>query len=70
MRDYLNKMQRHRLMYLVGTQNLLREGTSLASFVAGGKLTWGLSKDLETDGLYTSDEEEPVHDCRRIEKEN
>ena len=37
-RDYLNKMQRRRLMHLVDSQNLLKEETSLASFTAGFKL--------------------------------
>ena len=46
-RDFLDKMQRRRLMHLVDTQNLLREETSLASFAAGFKLAWGLSKELE-----------------------
>ena len=51
-RDCLDKLQRRRLMHLVDTQNLLREETSLASFTAGFKLAWGLSKELEADGLY------------------
>ena len=50
-RDCLDKLQRRRLMHLVDTQNLLREETSLASFTAGFKLAWGLSKELEADGL-------------------
>ena len=33
-RDCLDKLQRRRLMHLVDTQNLLREETSLASFMA------------------------------------
>ena len=54
-RDCLDKLQRRRLMHLVDTQNLLREETSLASFTAGFKLAWGLSKELEADGLYSFD---------------
>ena len=57
-RDCLDKLQRRRLMHLVDTQNLLREETSLASFMAGFKLAWGLSKELEAGGLYSFDEEE------------
>ena len=68
-RDYLDKFQRRRLMHLVDTQNLLREETSLASFIAGFKLAWGLSKELETDGLYSFDEEETERVCRQIGKE-
>ena len=69
-RDCLDKMQRRRLMHLVDTQNLLREETSLASFTAGFKLAWGLSKELEADGLYSFDEEETERLCHRIEQED
>ena len=51
------------------TQNLLREETSLASFTAGFKLAWGLSKELESDGLYSLDEEETGRACRHMETE-
>ena len=68
-RDCLDKLQRRRLMHLVDTQNLLREETSLASFTAGFKLAWGLSKELEADGLYSFDEEETERVCRRMEQE-
>ena len=67
-RDCLDKLQRRRLMHLVDTQNLLREETSLASFTAGFKLAWGLSKELEADGLYSFDEEETERVCRRSRK--
>ena len=50
-RDFLDKMQRRRLMHLVDSQNLLKEEISLASFAAGFKLAWGLCKDCL---LYTS----------------
>ena len=68
-RDCLDKMQRRRLMHLVDTQNLLKEEISLASFTAGFKLAWGLSKELEVDGLYSFDEEETERVCRRMEQE-
>lgn len=68
-RDCLDKLQRRRLMHLVDTQNLLREETSLASFTAGFKLAWGLSKELEADGLYSFDEEETERVCRQVGKE-
>jgi len=69
-RDYLNKMQRRRLMHLVDSQNLLKEETSLASFTAGFKLAWGLSKELEADGLYSFDQEETDRICRQMGKED
>ena len=68
-RDCLEKLQRRRLMHLVDTQNLLREETSLASFTAGFKLAWGLSKELEVDGLYSFEEEETERVCRQIREE-
>ena len=66
-RDCLDKLQRRRLMHLVDTQTLLREETSQASFTAGFKLAWGLSKELEADGLYSFDEEETERVRRSIE---
>ena len=69
-RDCLDKLQRRKLMQLVDAQNLLREKTSLASFMAGFKLAWGIAKELETDGLYSFDEEETARVCRRIGKED
>ena len=66
-RDCLDKLQRRRLMHLVDSQNLLKEEISLASFIAGFKLAWGLSKELEADGLYSFDEEETERVCRFME---
>lgn len=68
-RDCLDKLQRRRLMHLVDTQNLLKEEISLASFAAGFKLAWGLSKELEADGLYSFDAEERERICHRMEQE-
>ena len=47
-RDCLDQAQQRKLMYLVDTQNLLREEIAQAGFVAGFKLAWGLIKELET----------------------
>ena len=68
-RDFLDKMQRRRLMHLVDSQNLLKEEIPLASFTAGFKLAWGLSKELEADGLYFFDEDEAERVCRRMKQE-
>ena len=64
-RDCLEKAQRRRLMDLVDGQTLLREEISLASFTAGFKLAWGIAKELEADGLYSS-EEETEYICQRM----
>ena len=53
-RDCLGKLQRRKLMQLVDAQNLLREKTSLASFIAGFKLAWGIAKELELTGKEAS----------------
>ena len=66
-RDFLDKMQRRRLMHLVDSQNLLKEEISLASFTAGFKLAWGLAQELEADGLYSFEDKEEDRVCRREE---
>ena len=68
-RDCLDKLQRRKLMQLVDAQNLLREKTALASFIAGFKLAWGIAKELEADGLYSFDYEEEQRACRAAEQE-
>ena len=68
-RDCLDKLQRRKLMQLVDAQNLLREKTSLASFIAGFKLAWGIAKELEADGLYSFDYEEEQRACEAAEQE-
>ena len=69
-RDCLDKLQRRKLMQLVDTQNLLREKTSLASFIAGFTLAWGIAKELEADGLYSFEQEEEEHICHPAEQED
>ena len=68
-RDCLDKLQRRKLMQLVDAQNLLREKTSLASFMAGFKLAWGIARELEADGLYSFQKEEERRACEIVERE-
>ena len=68
-RDYLGQPERRKLMQLVDAQNLLREKTSLASFIAGFKLAWGIAKELEADGLYSFDHEEEQRAYKAVEQE-
>ena len=68
-RDCLDKLQRRNLMQLVDAQNLLREKTSVASFIAGFKLAWGIAKELEADGLYSFPKEEEQRACETVEQE-
>ena len=48
----------------------IRDEVSLASFIAGFKLAWGISRELETDGLYSYDEEEMTQPWRRFQEED
>ena len=68
LREFLAKPERRKLLQLVDAQNLLREETSLASFMAGFKLAWGLAQELEADGLYSFEDEEEARACRRAEE--
>lgn len=63
--ETLTKPERRNLLQLVDAQNLLREETSLASFMAGFKLAWGLAQELEADGLYSFEDEEEDRACHR-----
>ena len=66
----LIKSERRMLLRILDAQALMQEEISLASFTAGFKLAWGLSKELEADGLYSFDEEETDRACRQIGKED
>ena len=68
LRELLTKPERRKLLQLVDAQNLLREETSLASFMAGFKLAWGLARELEADGLFSFEDEEEDRTCRRLEE--
>lgn len=46
-----------------------REKTSLASFIAGFKLAWGIAKELAADGLYSFDYEEKQRAYKAAEQE-
>ena len=67
LREALQRPERRKLLRLVDAQNLLREETSLASFMAGFKLAWGLAQELEADGLYSFEDKEEDRVCRREE---
>lgn len=56
--NFLDRERRRILMRLVDAQNLLREETSVASFMAEFKLAWGIAQELETDDLYFFKQEE------------
>ena len=68
LREPLNRQDRDKLLKLVDLSIELREETSLASFMAGFKLAWGLAQELEADGLYSFEDEEEARACRRAEE--
>ena len=68
LREFLTKPERRKLLRLVDAQNLLREEISLASFMAGFKLAWGLARELEAGGLYSFEDEEEKRVCHRAEE--
>ena len=56
---------KRKLLLIVDSMEAIRDEVSLASFIAGFKLAWGISRELETDGLYSYDEEEMTQPWRK-----
>ena len=66
--EFLKRMSdedKRKLLLIVDSMDAIRDEVSLASFVAGFKLVWGISRELETDGLYSFDEEEMIQPWRK-----
>ena len=61
---------KHKLLLIVDSMDAIRDEVSLESFIASFKLAWGISRELETDGLYSYDEEEMTQPWRRSQEEN
>ena len=59
-----------KLLRLLDAQNALLAESKLMSFTAGFKLAWGMTKDLEADGLYSFEREEEDHICHPAEQED
>ena len=68
LREQLDRQDREKLLKLVDMGIELREEISLASFIAGFKLAWGLAQELEADGLYSFEDEEETRAYRRAEE--
>ena len=71
--EFLKRMSdedKHKLLLIVDSMDAIRDEISLASFVTGFKLAWGISRELETDGLYSYDTEEMTHPWRRFQGED
>ena len=56
---------KRKLLLIVDSMDAIRDEVSLASFMAGFKLAWGISRELETDDLYSFDEEEMTQPWRK-----
>ena len=66
--EFLKRMSdedKHKLLLIVDSMDAIRDEVSLESFIAGFKLAWGISRELETDGLYSYDEEEMTQPWRK-----
>ena len=61
---------RKKLLRLLDAQNALLAKSTLMSFTAGFKLAWGMTKELEADGLYSFEREEEEHICHPAEQED
>ena len=61
---------KRKLLLIVDSMDAIRDEVSLESFIAGFKLAWGISRELETDGLYSFDEEEMTQPWRRSQEED
>ena len=61
---------RRKLLRLIDIQNSLLAESTLMSFTAGFKLAWGMTKELETGGLYSFEQEDEENACRLTEQED
>ena len=70
LRRDMDAVGRGKLLRLLDAQNALLAESKLMSFTAGFKLAWGMTKDLEADGLYSFEREEEDHICHPVEQED
>ncbi len=61
---------RRKLLRLLDAQNTLLAESTLMSFTTGFKLAWGMTKELEADGLYSFEQEEEERICHPAEQED
>ena len=70
LRRNMDAAGRKKLLRLLDAQNALLTESTLMSFTAGFKLSWGMAKELEADGLYSFEREEEEHICHPAEQED
>ena len=66
----MDSVGRKKLLRLLDAQNTLLVEARLASFTAGFKLAWGMTKELEAGGLYSFEREDEENACRLPEQED
>ena len=62
----LDKPDRIILLQLLDDMSRWKNEVSLESFAAGFRLAAGLAKELESDGLYSFDDEETERICKEL----
>ena len=70
LRRDMDAVGHRKLLRLLDAQNALLAESKLMSFTAGFKLAWGMTKDLEADGLYSFEQEEEERICHPAEQED
>ena len=70
LRRDMDATERKKLLRLLDAQNALLVESKLMSFTAGFNLAWGMTKELEADGLYSFEQEEEKHICHPAEQED
>ena len=70
LRRDMDAVGRRKLLRLLDAQNTLLVESKLMSFTAGFNLAWGMTKELEADGLYSFEQEEEEHICHPAEQED
>ena len=70
LRRDMDAVGHRRLLRLLDAQNALLAESKLMSFTAGFKLAWGMTQELEADGLYSFEREEEEHICHSAEQED
>lgn len=67
LRKKLDKRNRRRLLKLIDLEAELRDEVSLANFLSGFKLAWGIAQELGATYSFATDEEERA--CELAERE-
>ena len=70
LRRNVDAVGRKKLLHLLDAQNALLVEAKLMSFTAGFNLAWGMTKELEADGLYSFEREEEERICHPAEQED